>query len=58
MAKTTKTKVSNPQPLTKKPFPGEKHPMINPDIPFYKVEGGDKSDSGDESVTHIKIDKY
>ena len=37
---------------------GEKRPGIDPEILFYKVEGYDKSDNGDISVIHVKIEKY
>ena len=57
MAKIIKTRVSNPNPLTGKPFTGDKCPWTKPAICFYKVEDGDKSDSGYDAVIHLKIDK-
>ena len=57
MAKTTNMRVSSPKPLTINPFPGDKRPNLYPDIHFYKVEDYDKSGSGDNAVTHIKIEK-
>ena len=56
--KNTKTGVSNPNPLMGKIFSGDKRTSLKKAIWFYKVEGGDKSDSGDDIVTHIKTDKY
>ena len=49
--------LSNTKPFTRKPLPGDKRPCIKTDILFYKVEDYDKSNSGDKSVIHVKIDK-
>ena len=57
MVNTTNTMVSNPKPLFRETFPGYKRPRIEPDIHFWTVEGNDNSDSGDEAVIHVKIDK-
>ena len=57
MVKTNNVRVSNPKPLTRKPFPGETRPGINPAIFFYKVEYNNNSDIGHDSVIHVKIDK-
>ena len=40
-----------------KPFTGDKCTCPEQDIFFYEVEDYDKSDSGDNSVIHVKIDK-
>ena len=55
--KIIKTRVSNPKPLTRKPFTRDKCPWLEKAIFFYKVEDDDNSDSGDDAVIHVKIDK-
>ena len=55
IAKTINTIVSNHKPLTGKPFTGDKCPWTNPVICFYEVEYGDKTDSGDDAVIHVKL---
>ena len=57
MSKTIKNRVSNPKPLTGKPDTGDNCPWPEPAICFYKMEDDDKSDSGDDAVIHVKIDK-
>ena len=57
LAKTTNVRVYNPNPLDRKPFPGDKRPSLKSGIRFYKVEGNDKSDNGDKTVIHFKIYK-
>ena len=37
MAKSINTRVSNPKPVTGKPFPGDKQLGIDPDILLYKL---------------------
>ena len=54
MAETINTRVSNPMPLTRKPFTGDKCPWPEPAICFYKVEDYDNSDSVDDAVIHVK----
>ena len=43
-AKTTKTRVSKPKPVTGKPSPGDKHLGIEPAIILYYVDDYDESD--------------
>ena len=57
MAKTVNIRVSDPNPLTGNPFQWGKSPRLEPAIHFYQVEDDDNSDSGDESVIQVKIEK-
>ena len=57
MSKAIKKKVSHPKPLNLKPFPGDKFPGLEPAINFYEVEDDYNSDSGDEAVINVEIDK-
>ena len=43
-AKTIKTRVSKPKPVTGKPSPDEKHLVIEPAIILYYVDDYDESD--------------
>ena len=47
MEKTNNMRVSNPNPLIRKPFLGEKRTGVEPEILVYELEDNDKSDSGD-----------
>ena len=55
--KTIKTRVSNTNTLIGKLFPEDKCPGFDPEIRFYELEDYDKSDSGDKTLIHVKIDK-
>ena len=57
MAKTTKTRVSNPKNFIGETYTGDKCTGIKPAICFYELEDDDKYDSEYESVIHVKIDK-
>ena len=49
--------VSITKPVIVRPYPGDKHPMLEPAICFYEVEEDYKSDSGYDEVIHVRIDK-
>ena len=49
LKKTINMIVSKYKPVTGKHFPSDKHPGINPDILFYKVDDNNKSNTAEES---------
>ena len=49
LKKTINMIVSNYKPVTGKHFPSDKHPGINPDILFYKVDDNNNSNTAEES---------